>query len=114
MKKGRISNIELGYIRENINIGYEQLALDLDRDKNSLLEFIKKRVAKGVLPEPAWLGNRFDEEKAKYDLSFRPYWKELEAQFTTDNSCYSSITGLELYLSLQTTLFLPKRYRLLT
>jgi len=84
MKKGRISKVEEGYIRENIQVGYEQLALDLDRDKNSLLEFIKKKVAKGDLPEPAWLGNKFEEEKARYNLSFRPYWTELQAQFTED------------------------------
>jgi hypothetical protein len=84
MKKGRISKVEEGYIRENIQVGYEQLALDLDRDKNSLLEFIKKKVAKGDLPEPQWLGNKFEEEKARYNLSFRPYWTELQAQFTVD------------------------------
>ena len=84
MKKARISKVEEGYIRDNIDTGYEQLAIDLDRDKTSVLEFIKKKAAKGDLPEPIWLGKKFDEEKAKYDLSFRPYWKELESQFTAD------------------------------
>ncbi len=84
MKKGRISNIEFSYIRENLNSGYESLAMDLDRDKSSILEFIKKKVAKGELQEPSWLGNKFNEEKARYDLSFRPYWTELQAQFTED------------------------------
>lgn len=84
MKKGRISKQEEKYILENIDIGFEQISIDLDRDKNSVLDFIKKKVAKGVFPQPVWLGRKFDEEKAKYDLSFRPYWVELQAQFTQD------------------------------
>ena len=84
MKKGRISKIDEAFIKENISIGVEQLAERLDRDPDSLLKFIKKKVAKGDIEEPVWMNSRANEERAKYDLSFRPYWKELEQQFTKE------------------------------
>jgi len=59
------------------------VANELSRDPKSLLEFIKKKVAKGDFPEPAWLGGNIAEEKAKYDLKGRPYYEELKDQFTT-------------------------------
>jgi len=82
MKKGRISKEEEKFIRENINIGCDQLATELDRASDSVLGFIQKKVAKGDLPMPNWLGGNKDEERAYYDLARRPYWSELEQQFT--------------------------------
>jgi len=82
MKKGRISKEEENFIRENIDLDCNQLAIELDRDPDSILGFIKKKVAKGDLPAPSWLGGRQDEEKAYYDLTRRPYWSELKLQFT--------------------------------
>ena len=41
MKKGRISKDEEKFIKENIDIGFERLGLELDRDPESVLTFIK-------------------------------------------------------------------------
>lgn len=81
MKKGRISKKEEAFIKDNIEVGHVQLAQDLNRDKNSVLEFIKKKIAKGDLPEPSWI-NQHSDDQAKYDLSYRPYYQELKTQFT--------------------------------
>ena len=83
-KKGRISKDEENFIRENINLDHNRIATELGRDPDSLLDFIKRKVAKGDLPEPNWLDKDYDEEKARYDLTFRPYWSELQQQFSED------------------------------
>jgi len=83
MKKGRISKNEESLIKENIHFGLEKIATDLDRDPDSVLGFIKKKIAKGEMESPAWLNNRVtSEEQARFDLQFRPYWGELKQQFT--------------------------------
>jgi hypothetical protein len=84
MKKGRISKQEEKFILENINKDYNIVANELSRDPKSLLEFIKKKVAKGDFPEPSWLSGNIEEEKAKYNLQSRPYYSELKAQFTSE------------------------------
>jgi len=84
MKTGRISKIEEKYILDHIDDDYREVAVELDRNPESLLEFIKKKVAKGDLPEPVWMEDQYNEEKAQYDLSFRPYFTELKQQFTED------------------------------
>ena len=83
MKTGRISKVEEQYISENIHVPYAKVASELDRNPDSILDFIKRKVAEGKLEKPKWLEGQ-DEEQAKYDLSFRPYWKELEQQFTNE------------------------------
>lgn len=84
MKKGRISNEETRYIKSNIEKGYKAIANDIDRDPESLLEFIRKKVAEGKIKCPSWMGNQNDEEQAQYGLTVRPYWAELQKQFTED------------------------------
>ena len=84
MKKGRISKVEESYIKDNIDVGFNRIATELDRDPESVLGFIKKKVAKGDLPEPSWMGDNYNEEKAHYDLTFRPYFTELKQQFTEE------------------------------
>lgn len=84
MKSGRISKAELEYISENIHTDYKQVAAYLDRNPDSVLEFIKRKVAQGDLVKPKWMDNQTDEEQAKYDLTFRPYWIELKNQFTNE------------------------------
>lgn len=83
MKTGRISKVEEQYIAENIHVPYAKVASELDRNPDSILDFIKRKVAEGKLEKPKWLEGQ-DEDQAKYDLSFRPYWKELEQQFTNE------------------------------
>ena len=84
MKKGRISKQEESFIKENIDAGYVDIAVQLDRNPNNVLEFIKRKVAKGDMPAPAWLDSASPEEQAEYDLTFRPYWNELKQQFTDE------------------------------
>tara|TARA_B100002019_G_scaffold264289_1_gene252979 strand:+ start:1853 stop:2665 length:813 start_codon:yes stop_codon:yes gene_type:complete len=84
MKKGRISREEEQFIKDNISFGLDHLSSELDRDPKSLTKFIKKKIAKGDIEEPSWMRSRADEERAKYDLTYRPYWKELEQQFTNE------------------------------
>ena len=84
MKKGRISKEEEKFIRENLNLGFESLATELDRDPESVLGFIKKKVAKGDFYTPDWMEEPDSEEQAQFDLTFRPYWNELRQQFTED------------------------------
>ena len=83
MKKGRISKEEEKLIKENIHTGLDRIATELDRDPDSVLGFIKKKVAQGVFDTPLWLDSEFSsEEQAHFDLQFRPYWVELQQQFT--------------------------------
>ena len=82
MKMGRISKGEEKFIRENLNLGFEELATELDREPESVLTFIKKKVAKGDFASPSWMEQPNYEEQAQFDLTFRPYWNELKQQFT--------------------------------
>jgi hypothetical protein len=84
MKKGRISKVEEEFIKKNLHRGNEEIAHELDRAPESLLKFIKKKIAKGDFDEPQWLADSSSEDKAMYDLTFRPYFKELTQQFTND------------------------------
>jgi hypothetical protein len=65
MKKGRFSKEEITFIEENINFGFE-------------------KVAKGQFERPIWMEEPAGLEKAEYDLIFRPYWIELQQQFSED------------------------------
>jgi hypothetical protein len=84
MKKGRFSKEEITFIEENINFGFEKIATKLDRDPESVFGFIKKKVAKGQFERPIWMEEPVGLEKAEYDLIFRPYWTELQQQFSDD------------------------------
>ena len=84
MKKGRISKEEEKWIKDNRNLGLEAIATELDRDPDSILGFIKKKVAKNEIDRPIWMEEPEGLEKAQYDLTFRPYRIELQQQFTDD------------------------------
>ena len=84
MKKGRISKEEENYIKSNMDFGVNRIATELDRDPDSISDFIKRKVAKGDFDRPVWMDDGGDVEQAKYDLTFRPYWSELKQQFTDD------------------------------
>ena len=85
MKKGRISKDEEKFIKDNLELGFEVLATELDRNPESILGFIKKKIAKGDFETPFWLSETTsNEEQAQFDLQFRPYWTELKQQFTED------------------------------
>ena len=84
MKKGRFSKEEIKYIEDNMNLGYEHIATELDRDPESVFGFIKKKVTKGEFDRPVWMEEPAELEKAQDDLTFRPYWSELQQQFSED------------------------------
>lgn len=73
MKKGRISKDEERIIGRLIhNITVEDIAKQLDRDVESIDNFVKRKFKVGLS----------DQEAAAYSLEDRPYWIELENQFT--------------------------------
>jgi hypothetical protein len=84
MKKGRISKEEERYIKSNIDKGYKAISKEIKRDPESLLNFIRKKVAEGDMNRPSWMDSENPEEEAKYGLTVRPYWAELQKQFTED------------------------------
>ena len=73
MKKGRISDEEGRTIaRLADSLPVEDIAKQLDRSVNSVEEYIKRKLKIGLSKI----------EIAAYSLEDRPYWIELEAQFT--------------------------------
>jgi hypothetical protein len=73
MKKGRISKEEERIIGRLINsLTVEDIAKQLDRDVESVDNFVKRKFKVGLS----------NEEAAAYSLEDRPYWAELENQFT--------------------------------
>lgn len=75
MKKGRISKGEDAFIRENLKaMTVDAMAKSLDRNPDSIREYIKKKYKVGTT----------DEEAAAYKLKERQYYHELKQQFTTE------------------------------
>jgi hypothetical protein len=75
MKKGRISKEEERIISRLVdNLTVEDIAKQLDRDVQSVEQFIKRKFHVGLT----------NEEVAAYSLESRPYWTELTSQFTGD------------------------------
>lgn len=75
MKKGRFSKEDIEYIEQNVlTHSPEQIAKALDRDPESIENFIKKKLGKGASRE----------EIAAFDLENRPYWVEVKQQFTEE------------------------------
>tara|TARA_Y100000385_G_scaffold251545_1_gene274333 strand:+ start:1835 stop:2620 length:786 start_codon:yes stop_codon:yes gene_type:complete len=75
MRKGRISKEEERTIAKLVDsMTPEDIAQQLDRDVESVVNFIKRKFKVGLSKV----------EIAAYSLEDRPYWTELKAQFTTD------------------------------
>lgn len=73
MRKGRISKEEERIISRLItSLTPEDIAKKLDRDTESVNNFIKRKFKVGLT----------QEEQAAYSLEDRPYWNELNEQFT--------------------------------
>jgi len=73
MKKGRLSKEEIRFISASLDsITIEDIAKKLDRDVESIEAFVKRKLKKGLSIE----------EEVAFELEDRPYWKELESQFT--------------------------------
>tara|TARA_R100001015_G_C4623612_1_gene181479 strand:- start:185 stop:970 length:786 start_codon:yes stop_codon:yes gene_type:complete len=75
VKKGRFSKEEERTIGRLINsMTPEDIAIQLDRDTESVVNFIKRKFNVGTSRE----------EQAAYSLENRPYYKELRQQFTDE------------------------------
>lgn len=75
MKKGRFGKDEMKYIESKLlTDSVNDIAKHLDRDPESVENFIKKKHGKGATRE----------EMAAFDLDNRPYWSEVRQQFTED------------------------------
>ena len=75
MKKGRFSKEEQKYIRDNHKeLSTEQMATELDRDPDSVESYVNSKLGKTALDAR--------EIEAYYDLKSRPYWQELQGQFS--------------------------------
>lgn len=82
MKRGRISKTEESYIKKNLEAGHEKIASELNRDPESVLDFIRRKIVKGELENPSWMTDENPEKQAEYELTIKPYWLELQKQFT--------------------------------
>jgi len=75
MKKGRLSKEEMRFIAVSTDsMTVEDIAKRLDRDVESIDSFIKRKLKKGLSLE----------EEVAFELEDRPYWIELQSQFTED------------------------------
>lgn len=75
MKKGRLSKEEIRFISASLDhMTIDDIAKKLDRDIESIEAFVKRKLKKGLSIE----------EEVAFELEDRPYWKELESQFTLD------------------------------
>lgn len=75
MRKGRISKEEERVISRLVDsLTVEDIAKQLDRDVESVDQFIKRKLRVGLS----------NEEAAAFSLEDRPYWNELTGQFTDD------------------------------
>ena len=79
MKKGRFSREEQRFIEQHCEtMPIDKIAENLDRDASSIKNFIKTKLGKGISKEAKVL------QIAEYDLKSRPYWKDLSAQFNSE------------------------------
>lgn len=75
MKKGRISKEEDEFIQEYMEtLSAQEIAKTLNRNPESVEEYIKKKYSVGATVE----------EQAEYSLKDRPYYYELKSQFDDD------------------------------
>ena len=73
LKQGRISKAEEEFIEKNIHhMDYKQIAETLERDPDSINNFIKRKFKVGLS----------DEEEAAFELEERPYYDDLKEQFS--------------------------------
>jgi len=75
MKKGRLSKEEIRFISSSLDhMTIEDISKKLDRDADSIDSFVKRKLKKGLSLE----------EEVAFELEDRPYWIELESQFTNE------------------------------
>ena len=73
MKKGRLSKEEIAFLEQNASqMSVADLAKEMDRDPDSIGDFVKRKLKVGIS----------SEDRAAYELEARPYWVEIQQQFT--------------------------------
>ena len=77
MKKGRFTKTEQEFIRNNHReMSNLDIATHLDRDPISIQSYIKEKIGNNTLDDR--------EIEALHDLQSRPFWKDLEKQFSEE------------------------------
>ena len=77
MKKGRFTKTEQEFIRNNHReMSNLEIATHLDRDPISIQSYIKEKIGNNTLDDR--------EIEALHDLQSRPFWKDLEKQFSEE------------------------------
>ncbi len=77
MKKGRFSKTEQKFIKENYkNLSAQQIGTQLDRDPASIDSYIEDKLGK--------TNKHAKELQASYELKSRPFWKDLQKQFSAE------------------------------
>ena len=103
MRKGRISKEEERTIARLVDsMVPEDIAKQLDRDVESVNNFIKRKFKVGIT----------NEEAAAYSLEDRPYWIELKAQFTYDELELFKYHWSRIISQFKDDVFPQKNYRL--
>ena len=77
MKKGRFSKSEQEYIKDNYkDMSTMDIGTHLDRDPVSIEAYIESKLDSSILNDR--------EIEALHDLKSRPFWKDLQAQFSEE------------------------------
>jgi len=77
MKKGRFSKTEQEFIKENHKeMSIYEIAIHLDRDSASVESYVNSKLGSTLLEER--------EIQALRDLQSRPFWKDLQKQFSEE------------------------------
>ena len=77
MKKGRFTKTEQEFIKDNHReMSNLDIATHLDRDPVSVQSYIKEKIGNATLDDR--------EIEALHDLKSRPFWKDLQKQFSGD------------------------------
>ena len=77
MKKGRFTKTEQEFIRNNHReMSNLEIATHLDRDPISIQSYIKEKIGNNTLDDR--------EIEALHDLQSRPFWKDLQKQFSEE------------------------------
>jgi len=75
MKKGRLSKEEIRFISASLDhMTIDDIAKKLSRDAESIDSFVKRKLKRGLSLE----------EEVAFELEDRPYWIELQSQFTEE------------------------------
>ena len=77
MKRGRFSTEDITFIEQNCEaLSPEAIAEHLERDVSSVINWIEKNIG--------FSDNQKKEVEASQELVAKPYWRELEQQFSED------------------------------